>query len=34
VYETVEFKGIPSEKDYPKCDALAAAMLCELKTES
>jgi flavorubredoxin len=33
VSEAVEFKGIPTEEDYSKCDALAAAIAQQVKIE-
>jgi flavorubredoxin len=34
VHDAVEFKGIPSEDDYSKCDALALAMAQQAKSKT
>jgi flavorubredoxin len=33
VSDAVEFKGIPTDEDYSKCDALAAAMAQQVKNK-
>jgi flavorubredoxin len=34
VADAVEFKGIPTEEDYSKCDALAIAMAQQLSNQA